>query len=108
MSTNKPQSNTTQIDKALAIIGDVHILCIINHLSDKEMRFNELQRAIDGISPTTLTDRLRKLEKENLVLRKEETVDKISVVYALTDKGRDLVPVINEVGKFAMKYFKPS
>lgn len=88
------------------MIGDVHILCIIHHLSTKEMRFNELQRAIAGISPTTLTDRLKRLEKENFILRKEETLDKISVVYALTDKGRDLVPVINEVGKFAMKYVK--
>jgi DNA-binding HxlR family transcriptional regulator len=106
MSTSKTQSNTTEIDKALAMIGDVHILCIIHHLSTKEMRFNELQRAIDGISPTTLTDILKRLEKENLILRKEETLDKISVVYALTDKGRGLVPVINEVGKFAMKYVK--
>jgi DNA-binding HxlR family transcriptional regulator len=106
MSTSKTQSSNNEIEKALALIGDFHTLCIIHHLSIKEMRFNELQRAIDGMSPTTLTDRLKKLENEKILLRKEETLDKISVVYCLTDKGKDLVPVMKEVGKFASKYVK--
>src|SRR6267154_490853 len=104
MSISNQQSAINEIDKAIATIGDAHMLCIIHHLSNKEMRFSELQRAINGLNPTTLTDRLKRLEKENFVIRKEETLDKVSVVYELTDKGQAMLPVINEIGKFAGKY----
>lgn len=63
-----------------AMIGYVHILCIINNLSNKEIRFNELQRAMDGLSPVTLSKRLKKLESVKLIIRKEDTLDKLSVV----------------------------
>lgn len=104
MSTSNQPLNTNEIDNAISMIGDAHMLCIIHHLSNKEMRFNELQRAINGLNPTTLTDRLKRLEKEKFVVRKEETLDKVSVVYELTDKGRAILPVINEIAKFAKKF----
>jgi DNA-binding HxlR family transcriptional regulator len=68
------------------------------------MRFNELQRAINGLNPATLTSRLKKLEKDDLVMRKKETLDKISVVYRLTEKGMAIVPVIKAIGEFAEKF----
>lgn len=68
------------------------------------MRFNEIQRAINGTNPTTLADRLRKLEHDGIVVRKEETVDKLSVVYELTEKGRGILPIVNEFANFAKKF----
>jgi DNA-binding HxlR family transcriptional regulator len=106
MSTTNYQLAASEIDNAIRMIGEAHMLCIINHLSNKSMRFNELQRAINGLNPTTLTDRLKRLEKNYFVVRKEETLDKVSVVYELTEKGRALVPVINEIAKFAKNYSK--
>ena len=106
MSTSNKQPNTNEVDIAISLIGDAHMLCIIHHLSNKEMRFNELQRAINGLNPTTLTDRLKRLEKQDFVVRKEETLDKVSVVYALTVKGRATLPIIKEIGKFAQKFSK--
>lgn len=102
MSTSKVRKN--EIDHAITTIAEAHMLCIINHLSEKEMRFVEIQRSIKGLNPATLSDRLKKLEKDGLVNRKEETLDKVSVVYALTEKGRAILPVINEISKFAQKY----
>src|SRR5882757_10043327 len=104
MSTDQTQSNTKTLDEAIEMIGDAHILCIIHNLNNKSMRFNELQRAINGLNPTTLSDRLKRLEKQTLVIRKEETLDKVSVVYELTDKGRATLPIINAIGKFAADY----
>ena len=86
------------------MIGDTHILCIINNLCDKPMRFNELQRAINGLNPTTLSDRLKKLEKEKIIARKEEANDRIAVSYQLTEKGRAILPIIAEIDRFAKKY----
>ncbi len=102
MSTTKFEAS--EIDNAISMIAEAHMLCIINHLSEKEMRFNEIQRSIKDLNPATLSDRLKKLEKDGLVNRKEETLDKVSVVYALTEKGRAILPVINEISKFAQKY----
>jgi len=106
MSTANLKSTNEEIDNAISMIAEVHMLCIINHLSEKEMRFNEIQRSIKGLNPATLSDRLKRLEKDGLVVRKEETLDKVSVVYELTEKGHALLPVINEIAKFAEKYSK--
>lgn len=90
--------------QAIKLIGDTYVLLIIRNLAKKGMRFNELQRSAADICPATLTDRLKKLEHEDIVSRKEETVDKVSVVYELTKKGQGILPIIKEIGKFSEKY----
>lgn len=95
---------TAEVNSAIKLLGDNWILCIVGNLSKDELRFCEIQRAVQGINPVTLTDRLKKLEKEQIVKRKEETVDKLSVVYELTPKGRAILPIITEIGKFAKRY----
>ena len=104
MSTAVFHSSAASVDEAISMIGEAHMLCIIHHLSHKGMRFNELQRAVSGLNPTTLTDRLKKLEREGFVLRKEETVDRVSVLYELTEKGKAVLPIIRAIGKFADSY----
>ncbi|HAB52538.1 MAG TPA: transcriptional regulator [Ignavibacteriales bacterium] len=106
MSTSNNRHIPEELNNAINMIGDAWILCIISNLGNSSMRFNEIQRSISGINPTTLADRLKKLEKEQIVIRKEETLDKISVVYELTKKGRGILPIINEIAKFADKYYK--
>lgn len=91
------------LNKAIKMIGDDHVLCIIGNLREGGMRFNELQRALN-INPTTLTDRLNKLESEKIVSKKKETLDKMSVVYELTEKGLGILPIITEIGRFAEKH----
>lgn len=106
MSTPQNKPNFNAFNSTASLIGDEHVLCILYQLSSKEMRFNEIQRAIEGMSPTTLTARLKKLESEKLIQRKEETLDKISVTYSLTEKGKALLPVMKEIAKFAEKFVK--
>lgn len=90
--------------KSLKLLGDFWSLSIIQILSLNEKRFTELQKEIKNINPTTLSSRLKKLEKEKLILRKEETLNKLSVSYSLTAKGQDLLPVFKEIQKFSNKY----
>ncbi len=103
MSMDKSHKLTKEVNNAIKIIGDDHVLCIIGSLQNGGMRFNELQRAIE-VNPVTLTDRLTKLEQEQIIIRKEETLDKVSVVYELTKKGMDTLPIITEIAKFAKKH----
>lgn len=104
MSTKRTKAYSNAIDNAIALIGDTHTLCIIHHLGKAGMRFNDLQRAINGLNPATLTDRLKKLERERIIVRKTETVDRVSVCYELTTKGKDLLPIIAHIASFADKY----
>ncbi len=90
-----------KFNSALKLIGDEMTLCIVHSLSLEPMRFCALQRAIGDANPVTLTKRLKTLEKEEVIKREEETVDKQSVIYKLTDKGVNMLPIINEIKKFA-------
>lgn len=88
----------------LKMLGDFWTLSIVQALNDSEKRFSELQRELTKASPTTLTNRLKKLEEQRIIKRKEETVDKLSVVYSLTDKGRGILPILKEIQVFATKF----
>jgi DNA-binding HxlR family transcriptional regulator len=106
MSTNNPQILSKELSQALKMLGDTWVLSILCNLSrQKSLRFNELQRALEGISPTTLANRLKHLEKAGMIGRKEETIDKLSVVYELTSKGQAILPITSEFRKFAEKFY---
>ena len=106
MSSSQPKQHMSdELNSAIKMLGDSWVLCIVCNLAEHNLRFSELERAIRGINPVTLTRRLKELEAEKLVKREEETVDKLSVVYTLTEKGQAVVPVIKEINKFAERFF---
>jgi DNA-binding HxlR family transcriptional regulator len=94
---NQTQTCTT----TMKLLGDYWTLRIIDTLKTGELRFCELQRRIDNPNPVTLTTRLKRLEQAGLVARSEETIDKISVAYALTPLGAGVLPVIDALNGFA-------
>lgn len=90
--------------QALRIFGDAWNLLIVRGLSETAQRFNELQRNLGGISPTTLTDRLKKLESYGLIVQEKQTVDQLSVIYSLTDKGKKMLPILQAIESFSKKF----
>jgi DNA-binding HxlR family transcriptional regulator len=77
---------------------------MIRDLADGWSRFCELERSLDGISPRTLSLRLRALEEEGLVER--HTVPEVPprVEYALTEKGQALVPLIEDMRNYGKRW----
>lgn len=69
-------------------------------------RFNELLAAIPGVSDRLLTERLRELEAEGIVVRRVEDGRPVRVTYELTDAGKDLEPAIAAVGVWAERWAK--
>ena len=67
-------------------------LLVIRDLAEGRSRFCELERSLAGISPRTLSLRLRALEEEGIVARQTFPEVPPRVEYALTEKGRALVP----------------
>ena len=79
-------------------------LLVIRDLADRRSRFCELERSLAGISPRTLSLRLRALEEEGIVARETFSEVPPRVEYALTEKGRALVPVIEEMRAYGERW----
>jgi len=82
------------------IIGSKWTAIIVHDLSEGPRRFSELERACPGISPRTLSERLDMLERQGLVARQSYPESPPRVEYALTEKGRALLPVVHEMRRF--------
>lgn len=79
-------------------------LLIIRDLADGRSRFCELERSLAGISPRTLSLRLRALEEEAIVERRTFPEVPPRVEYALTEKGRALVPIIEDMRAYGRRW----
>ena len=79
-------------------------LLIIRDLADDRQRFCELERSLKGISPRTLSLRLRALEEEGIVARQTFPEVPPRVEYALTEKGRALVPIIESMRSYGNEW----
>lgn len=102
MSTSKEPNQ--QFVSGAKLLGDAWTLIIIEVLAEKTLRFSEIERLSCGICPVTLTDRLKKLEQENIVKRQAEGADKIAVTYKLTTKGKDILPILAQIREFSKKH----
>jgi DNA-binding HxlR family transcriptional regulator len=92
------------LSQGFKVFGDAYTLSIVRMLSSTTQRFNELQRSLGNISPTTLTDRLKKLENLGLIAQEKQTIDQLSVIYALTEKGKKMLPVLGAIESFSKKF----
>ena len=98
------QDDEDLMHHAIKIFGDAWNLSIVQVLSEATHRFNELQRSLGNVSPTTLADRLKKLENYGLITQEKQTVDQLSVIYSLTDKGKKMLPVLEAIESFSKKF----
>jgi DNA-binding HxlR family transcriptional regulator len=79
-------------------------MLVIRDLADGRSRFCELERSLEGISPRTLSLRLRSLEEEGVVERRTYPEVPPRVEYALTEKGRALVPIVESMRAYGTEW----
>jgi len=79
-------------------------LLIIRDLAEGRSRFCELERSLAGISPRTLSLRLRALEEEGVVERDTFSEVPPRVEYGLTEKGRALIPIIEDMRAYGRRW----
>lgn len=84
-------------DATMKLVGDFWTLRIIDAIRNNELRFCEIERAMPDSNPATLTSRLKKLEEKGIIGRQCETLDRQSVAYALTTKGKAVLPVLDAI-----------
>jgi DNA-binding HxlR family transcriptional regulator len=83
------------IEKTMSVIGGKWTFIILRDLFYGPKRFGELQRSLKGISPRTLSMRLKELENEGVIMRKIYSEIPPHVEYSLTEKGQSLRPIFD-------------
>jgi DNA-binding HxlR family transcriptional regulator len=95
MTPMPPRSDepATPLELALERVGDRWSLLIVEALLDGSRRFNELAEGV-GIAPNILTDRLRRLEREGVVVARPYSERPPRMEYELTSAGHDLASAL--------------
>ena len=104
MHRSEPVKHTDfcPVVESLHIVGNEKKLVIIRFLLDRPMRFNQLLRA--GLDSKTLSRALKSMETQGLVNRAVISTQPFSVEYSLTEKGRELKPVIDSLRTWAERW----
>ena len=104
----EPQAEQSEgccpVGRCAEIISGKWTLLLIRDLAEGSRRFCELERSLEGISPRTLSLRLRALEENGIVERKTYPEVPPRVEYGLTEKGRALEPAVRALKVWARTY----
>lgn len=107
MATLAPVDSPASVCPVLStarIVSGKWTLLMLRDLAAGPRRFSELERSLVGISPRTLSIRLRSLEEEGIVKRREYAEMPPRVVYRLTAKGLDLVPIVDAMRAYGRQW----
>ncbi|MDQ6817584.1 MAG: helix-turn-helix transcriptional regulator [Actinomycetota bacterium] len=96
--------DTCPVCRTAQIVCGKWTLLVIRDLAEGRSRFCELERSLRGISPRTLSLRLRALEEEGILQRQTYPEVPPRVEYALTEKGRALVPLIEDMRTYGRQW----
>jgi DNA-binding HxlR family transcriptional regulator len=98
------------VDPSCPVCRTADIVCgkwtllLVRDLAEGHSRFCELERSLTGISPRTLSLRLRALEEEGIVARETFAEVPPRVEYSLTAKGRALIPIIDDMRAYGERW----
>ena len=92
------------VEYTASILSNKWKCLILRDLLTGTKRFNELNKSIIGISAKVLTENLRELENDGIVIRKTYAVVPPKVEYSLSPKGEELKPIIDLMKEFGNKY----
>lgn len=90
---------------SLDLLGDKWTLLIVRDALVRDFTtFRQFLEAGEGIATNILSDRLKKLVDAGIMQRQKDPANRRSYIYLLTDKGRDLAPVLQELMRWGAKY----
>lgn len=93
-----------RFENAFELLGKRWTGLIIRTLLNGQNRFSDIEDAIPNMSARMLTERFKELEKEGIILRKVYPETPVRIEYELTEKGRALQSVMDEIQKWAEKW----
>ncbi|MGN0485089.1 MAG: winged helix-turn-helix transcriptional regulator [Lachnospiraceae bacterium] len=96
------------VEATLNLIGGKYKSLILWHLTNRTLRFGELSRLISSATPKMLTQQLRELEADGLIVRTVYPVVPPKVEYALSDFGKSIFPVLDAMCEWGKQYLQES
>jgi DNA-binding HxlR family transcriptional regulator len=99
-----PADDLCPVARTAEIISGKWTLLIIRDLATGTKRFSQLERSLHGISPKTLSERLCSLEHEGIITRQTFAEVPPKVEYTLTEKGQDLVSLIETMRSYGRRW----
>jgi Predicted transcriptional regulators len=93
-----------KFESAFELIGKRWVGLIIRVLQTGPKRFKELAESIPNVSGKVLTERLKELECEGIISRMVYSEMPVRIEYSLSSKGEELLPVFDELQKWAVKW----
>jgi DNA-binding HxlR family transcriptional regulator len=103
-AVSEVEAETCPVVATARVISGKWTLLILRDLAEGPCRFSQIERSLAGISPRTLSLRLRALEEEGIVERREHRDALPRADYRLTDRGRDLLPVIEAMRDYGTRW----
>lgn len=100
----KVEHESCPVRSTLDMIGGKWPFAIVYSLLSGTKRYKELERSIEGINTRMLVKELKSLEQYGIINRKAYATVPPTVEYSLTDKGRELEPVLIQIQKWGVKY----
>ncbi len=92
------------VQAATEIIGDKWTPQLLRYFANNDIvRFCQLQDSVGGINPRTLSSRLVNLEEQGIITR-HQCGESSRCEYSLTDKGRDLTPILEQMQSWSTHY----
>jgi DNA-binding HxlR family transcriptional regulator len=104
MKKNELMQYSCPLGKAMSALGSKWKPIIVLVIKDRKLRFGELAARIHVISRKVLTDQLREMEADGLVIRQEFKEIPPRVEYSLTEKGLALLPILHQLEEWETKY----
>jgi len=95
---------TCPVCRTAEIVCGKWTLLLVRDLAEGRSRFCELERSLAGISPRTLSLRLRALEEEGIIERQTYPEVPPRVEYALTEKGLALLPIVDSLRDYGERW----
>ena len=97
------------IKTSLGVLGKKWTILIIRDIGFRKIeRFNLLLKSIPGLTPRVLSMRLKELEKEGLIQCIQEKRTPMMVLWSLTEKGKDTLPILLMLTAFSSKWYSDS
>ncbi|MGH9876735.1 MAG: winged helix-turn-helix transcriptional regulator, partial [Nitrososphaerales archaeon] len=93
------------VDNTFRVVGKKFTVLILRDMMNfHKSRFNQFLESVEGINPKTLSVRLREMEKNGLIQRKVYPETPIRIEYHVTEKGKALKPILEQMAAFSMQY----
>lgn len=91
-------------ERAVKLLGKPWTGLILRVLGNGPTTFTRIARSVDRLSDRVLSERLKDLEKEGVVDRRVDATIPVKITYSLTEKGRDLQPVLDALHAWADRW----